>query len=72
VYQEITGGLNLLRYSEFLRDTAAAGWKIDFLEINPQLRKIPPLYWLSNALCRIPVIQDYFASSIYTILRRAE
>jgi 2-polyprenyl-3-methyl-5-hydroxy-6-metoxy-1,4-benzoquinol methylase len=72
VYQEITGGLNLLRYSEFLRYTADAGWKIDFLEINPQLRRISPLYWLSNALCRIPVIQDYFASSIYTILRRAE
>ncbi len=69
-YQEIIGGLNLLRYSEFLRYTADAGWKVDFLEVNPQLRRIPPLYWLSNALCRVPGIQDYFASSVYVTLRR--
>ncbi len=70
VYQEIIGGLNLLRYSEFLRYTADAGWRVDFLDVNPQLRRIPPLYWLSNTLCRVPGIQDYFASSVYVILRR--
>ncbi|HEV2201989.1 MAG TPA: class I SAM-dependent methyltransferase [Bryobacteraceae bacterium] len=68
-YHEIVGGLNLLRYSEFLRYTAAAGWQVDFLDVNPQLRKIPPLYWLSSALCRLPGIQNYFAGSVYTILR---
>ena len=68
-YPEIVGGLNLLRYSEFLRYAAEAGWKIAFLEVNPQLRKIPPLYWLSNMLCRVPGIQNYFAGSIYAILR---
>ncbi len=68
-YCEITGGLNLLRYSEFLAYTKEAGWKIDFLEINPQLRRLSPAHSLSNLLCRTPVLQDYFASSIYVILR---
>jgi SAM-dependent methyltransferase len=70
-YHEIVGGLNLLRYSEFLRYTADAGWQIEFLEVNPQLRRIPPLYRLSNGLCRVPGIRDYVAASVYTILRTA-
>lgn len=69
-YPEIVGGLNLLRYSDFLRDVAAAGWKFDYLAVNPQLRRIRPAQWISNALVRTPVLRDYFASSIYCILRR--
>lgn len=70
-YQEISGGLNLLRYSEFLRYTADAGWKFDFLTVNPQLKRFPPLYWLSNVLLRSPWLRDYFACSVYAILRQA-
>jgi 2-polyprenyl-3-methyl-5-hydroxy-6-metoxy-1,4-benzoquinol methylase len=71
-YPEIAGGLNLLRYSEFLRHVAETGWEFDFLAVNPQLARVPPLYWMSNALVRTPLVRDYVASSVYTILRRAE
>ena len=68
-FGEITGGLNLLRYSEFLKYTREAGWNIEFLEVNPQLRRIPPLFWMSSALSRTPGVQDYVASSVYAVLR---
>jgi SAM-dependent methyltransferase len=71
-YPNIVGGLNLLRYSEFLRYVADAGLKFDFLAVNPQLRKLPPLYWISNMFVRTPLIRDYFASSVYAILRPSE
>lgn len=68
-YREICGGLNLMRYSEFLRYTADAGWTVDFLAVNPQLRAIPAVYWLSTLLVRSHWTRDYFASSVYAILR---
>jgi SAM-dependent methyltransferase len=67
---DITGHLNLMRYSEFLRYIDQTGWMIDYLAVNPQLKKILPLYWLSNTLVRVPKLCDYFASSVYVILRR--
>ena len=47
-YSEIVGGLNLLRYSEFLGYVEETGWKFDFLSVNPQLRKIPLLSRISD------------------------
>lgn len=67
-YEEVVGGLNRMRYSAFLKYTASAGWKFDYLDLNPQLRKLPPLYWLSQALCRMPLLHDYFATAVYAIL----
>jgi len=69
-YPEIVGGLNLLRYSDFLRSVAETGWEFDFLAVNPQLRRLPPAWWISNTLVRAPVLRDYVASSVYAILRR--
>lgn len=69
-YQDISGGLNLMRYTEFLEYVDAAGWEFGFLRVNPQLKRIAPLFHLSNLLIRIPLLRDYFASSIYAILRR--
>ena len=69
-YQDITGGLNLMRYSEFLRYVQESGWHIDTLFVNPQLKSYLPLYWLSCLLTRLPIIKDYFAASVYAILRR--
>jgi len=68
-YGDITGGLNLMRYSEFLRYAKAEGWEFEFQDVNPQLRRIPPLYWLSNILTRTPWVRDYFAASVYATLR---
>lgn len=59
-----------MRYSEFLRFVIQTGWTFDYLAVNPQLKQLPPLYWLSSVLVRFPGIRDYFASSVYTILRR--
>ena len=69
-YQDIRGCLNLMRYSEFRRYLRETGWHLDTLIVNPQLKRYPPLYRLSCVLTRLPIIQDYFASSIYAILRR--
>ncbi len=69
-YQQILGGLNLMRYSEFLRYVAETGWETETLLVNPQFKRIRPLHWLSGCLVRIPVVQDFFAASVYAILRR--
>jgi 2-polyprenyl-3-methyl-5-hydroxy-6-metoxy-1,4-benzoquinol methylase len=69
-YQEISGSLNLMRYSEFLRYVTETGWEFQFLSVNPQLKRFPFLFQSSNALVRMPLIQDYFATSVYTVLRR--
>ncbi|MEE9270137.1 MAG: class I SAM-dependent methyltransferase [Candidatus Krumholzibacteria bacterium] len=69
-FQDITGGLNLMRYSEFLKYVSEAGLEFEFLSINPQLKRIRPLYHLSRGLVRLPVVQDYFVVSVYAILER--
>jgi SAM-dependent methyltransferase len=68
-YRDIKGGLNQMRYSEFLRFVAGTGWEFGFLSVNPQLRRLPAFHRLSNALLRVPVLRDYIASSVYVILR---
>jgi SAM-dependent methyltransferase len=68
-YQDITGGLNLMRYSEFLKTAANLGWTFEFLDVNPQLKKLKPIYSLSSVLTNIPHVQDYVAGSVYAVLR---
>lgn len=69
-YREIAGGLNLMRYSDFLRHVRAAGWKFDFLAVNTFLRRLPPLRFVSDLVTRIPVVRDYFVHNVYAVLRR--
>ena len=69
-YQDLSGGLNLMRYTEFLKYVDATGWEFSFLRVNPQLKRLPPLYYLSHILMQIPLVRDYFAISICAILRR--
>jgi SAM-dependent methyltransferase len=68
-YQDITGSLNLMRYSEFLKNAADLGWTFEFLDVNPQLKKLKPIYSLSRVLTSIPHVQDYVAGSVYAVLR---
>jgi SAM-dependent methyltransferase len=68
-YQDITGGLNLMRYSEFLKTAINLGWTFEFLDVNPQLKKLKPMYSLSSVLTSIPHVQDYVAGSVYAVLR---
>jgi len=69
-YREVAGGLNLMRYSEFLGHARDAGWRFDYLAINSFLRRFPPLGIVSDVVTRIPGLRDFFAHSVYAVLRR--
>ena len=69
-YREIAGGLNLMRYSEFLGYVADAGWKFDYLAVNTFLRRSPALSFVSDVVAHIPLVRDYFAHNVYAVLRR--
>lgn len=68
-YREIAGGLNLIRYSRFLRDLRATGWKAAFLRVNAFCEG-----GVADALCRaagrIPLLNDYLIHNVYTVLER--
>jgi len=68
-YQEVAGGLNLMRYSEFLRYAAETGWEFDYLRTNAFLHR-PLLRGLSDLACRTPVLQDYVVHNVYAVMRR--
>lgn len=70
-YREIAGGLNQMRYDEFLRYVRQTGWRFEFLRVNTFLRRIAPLRALSDALMLLPGLQNYFAHNVYAVLRRA-
>lgn len=70
-YEDIVGGLNLLRYSEFLNYVHETGWDFSFLAVNPFLKRLPPFHFLSHILTRIPIVKDFFVHNVYAILRRS-
>ncbi len=69
-YQDIAGGLNLMRYSEFLEHARATGWEFEFLRTNAFLDN-PALRGVSNAVTSLPVVKDYFVHNVYAVLKRA-
>jgi SAM-dependent methyltransferase len=69
-YQEVAGGLNLMRYSDFLADVHGTGWEFEFLRANAFLEQ-PMLRRVSEAVLSVPVVRDYFVHNVYAILRRA-
>lgn len=70
-YREIAGGLNLLRYSEFLRYVRDTGWEFAYLAVNTFLKPVPPLRLLSDMVMQVPALRDYFVHNVYAVLRRA-
>jgi SAM-dependent methyltransferase len=68
-YSEIVGGLNLMRYSDFLRDARETGWRFRYLRTNAFLRQ-PLLRGISAAASRVPVIRDLFAHNVYAVMER--
>jgi len=69
---DIVGGLIQMSYSKFLRYSLQADLKFYDIIINPQYKRIKPLYLISKVLTRIPVARDYFATTAYAMLKRAE
>ena len=69
-YQDIAGGLNLMRYSEFLRDVPETGWKFSYLRPNAMLRH-RALRAVSTAVTAVPRVRDYFIHNVYAVLERA-
>ena len=67
--REIAGGLNQMRYSQFLEHLRAAGWQFDYLAVNAI--ELPLVRPLSDALARVPVLQDFVAHNVYCVLRPA-
>ena len=70
-YQDIAGGLNLMRYSEFLEHARATGWEFEFLRTNAFLDN-RALRGVSNAVTSLPVVKDYFVHNVYAVLRRVQ
>ena len=68
-YQEMNGGLNLMRYTEFLEYVESTGWQFRYLSVNPQLKRVPLMHPLSKLLLRLPLVKDYIATSVYAILQ---
>ena len=74
-YQDITGGLNLMRFSEYKKWLHEAGLDVVYHNVNPQLKfhhLYKPFYPLSSALTSIPKIQDYLSAVIYSVIRRRD
>lgn len=70
-YHEIAGGLNLMRYSDFLRHLRAAGWRASFLRVNAFLAG-GPLDRLCQATGATPVLRDYLVHNVYAVLQRPQ
>jgi len=69
-YRKIAGGLNLIRYSDFLTHVSDTGWTFDYLRVNAFL-DAPPLRLASSLLMRVPALRDYLVHNVYAVLRRA-
>lgn len=68
-FEELAGGMNKMRYSEFLSYLDAAGLAVEHLGLNPQLDAIPGLRRAVAPLMRLPGLRDYLAMSVYAKLR---
>ncbi len=69
-FEDTREGLNKMKFSEFLRYVEEIGWRTERLIVNPQLKRWPALWRLSNLLLRVPFLRDYLAASVYAIYRR--
>lgn len=71
-FREIVGGLNLMKYQEWLKYISDAGLRIDYQNVNPQLRRYQPLGLISDVLTKIPRLGWYFQMLVYVMLRRTD
>ncbi len=74
-FEQIEGGLNMVRYGRYRRYVQRAGMRFVANRINPQLRTrkyMAPLRWVSALLTRVPGIRDYFIVVDYAVLSSAD
>ena len=73
-YQDVPGGLNLMRVGQYLRHIKDAGLKATH-RFDPHFRHYPR-YWMlcpiSSVLTRIPILRDYCTVNVYSVLQRAD
>ena len=69
-FEDVREGLNKMKFSEFFRYVEEIGWITERLIVNPQLKRWPVLWRLSNLLLRVPLLRDYLAVSVYAIYRQ--
>jgi SAM-dependent methyltransferase len=68
-YQEVAGGLNLMRYSQFLEHARDTGWRFRYLRTNAFLRN-PALRGINRTVCSVPKVRDYFIHNVYAVMER--
>jgi SAM-dependent methyltransferase len=66
---EIAGGLNRMRYSEFIEHVHASGWQFDYLAVNTFLPEGSAARRLSDLLARVPLLRDFVPHNVYAVLR---
>jgi|GEM_PF-1357075 len=67
---EVAGGLNLMRYSEFLRHARETGWHFRYLRTNTFLRNRAARR-LASSLAGVPRVGDYFMHNVYAVMEPA-
>jgi 2-polyprenyl-3-methyl-5-hydroxy-6-metoxy-1,4-benzoquinol methylase len=70
-FQDVVGGLNQMSYTTFLRYARAAGLAVEYVGINPQLKRFMPAFWVSQILTHFPLLRDYFSITVYAVLKRS-
>jgi SAM-dependent methyltransferase len=68
---EIAGGLNRMRYSEFIGHVRATGWEFDFLAVNTFLRNGSFARKISDGLACLPGLRDFVPHNVYAVLKPA-
>jgi SAM-dependent methyltransferase len=70
-FEDVVGGLNKMRYRDFLNDVKNAGLQIRFLSHNPQFSErsyLRPIAPANRLLCSLPLIRNYWIMSVYAVL----
>jgi trans-aconitate methyltransferase len=67
--KDIAGGLNRMRYSEFIGHVSATGWEFDYLAVNTFLREGSVSRRASDALASVPGVRDLIPHNVYAVLK---
>jgi SAM-dependent methyltransferase len=68
---EIAGGLNRKRYSDFIGHVRATGWEFDYLAVNTFLRNGSLARRISDGLASVPGLRDFVPHNVYAVLKQA-